>query len=336
MGVASRICALRTHYIRSQYHGVSMETAREPNGNAAPPADGAAPTGNSVSPGETRQPARRPAPAGIAVAYRPLRALAPYARNARTHSPAQVAKLRASLARFGWTNPMLIAGGALIAGHARLQAALAMAEAGEAIAGNADPWAGPTIDLSHLTAAERRAYVIADNRLAEDAGWDAELLRLEMGELALDGFDLALTGFEPLEIADMLGGGETGEGGVPGAGSLADRFGVPPFSVLNAREGWWQDRKRAWIALGIQSELGRGATPGTSARVGPDDEPTYRTIGGSKANAVPGGSPRPLDRAKNARRNSIADPAAPGGSLMPAMDYRKSRTRGDGRGEAVE
>jgi hypothetical protein len=238
----------------------------------------------------------------------------------------------------------------LIAGHARLEAAIAMAEAGEAIANNPDPWAGPTIDLSHLSAAERRAYVVADNRLALDAGWDADLLRIEMGELALEGFDLALTGFEPLEIADMLGGGEAAEGrGVPGAGSLADRFGVPPFSVLNAREGWWQDRKRAWLALGIQSELGRGAATDSTPPHGPtvtqNDDGTLNYRGSRRdewskparpPNATPGGSPRPLDRAKNARRNASADPAAPGGSLMPAANYGKTRARGNGRGEAIE
>jgi len=164
----------------------------------------------TVSPDEARPGRRRrAAPDGrqIAVAYRPLRDLAPYIRNARTHTPAQIAKLRASLARFGWTNPMLIAGGNLIAGHARLAAAIAMANDGEPVAGNADPWQGPTIDLSHLTAAERRAYVIADNRLALDAGWDLELLRGEFEDMQLEGLDLSLTGFDLAEIGDIFKAG---------------------------------------------------------------------------------------------------------------------------------
>src|SRR5262252_5498891 len=147
---------------------------------------------NSASPGETPG---RPPPRGrrrngngpdglhpVRVAYRPLDDLVPYARNARTHTPIQLQKLRASLARFGWTTPMLTAGNAMIAGHARLAAAIAMRDAGEPIPNNPDPSRGPTIDLSHLSVADRRAYVVADNRLALDAGWDMELLRAEFDD----------------------------------------------------------------------------------------------------------------------------------------------------------
>ena len=126
--------------------------------------------------------------------------------------------------------------------------------------------------------------------------------------IALLGFDDAaldeiLAGLEDGDTSGFGGGGGDGEAssqaGAPGA--LAERFGVPPFSVLDARKGWWQDRKRAWIDLGIRSELGRGAAPG--------------------------GSPRPLDRAKAN--------AAPGGSPLPAADYVRSKARGDGRGRAM-
>lgn len=94
--------------------------------------------------------------------------------------------------------------------------------------------------------------MIADNKLTLNGGWDNDLLKVEFADLTKSGFDTALLGFAPGEL--------NGPGPAPqsGAGSLAERFGVPPFSILNAREGWWQDRKRAWIALGIQSELGRG------------------------------------------------------------------------------
>jgi len=102
--------------------------------------------------------------------------------------------------------------------------------------------------------------VIADNKLALNAGWDAEMLALEFSELGEAGFDLELTGFTLDEI-DALGtenvGGEETPGDGP-MGNLSDRFLIPPFSVLNAREGWWQNRKRAWLALGIKSEVGRG------------------------------------------------------------------------------
>ena len=128
--------------------------------------------------------------------YKPLPVadLIPYARNARTHSDAQVAQIAASIREFGFTNPILVdAERGVIAGHGRLLAArkLGMTEV-------------PTLELGHLTPAQRRAYVLADNRLALSAGWDEDLLRIELGELQADGFDLALTGFDLDEIAAFL------------------------------------------------------------------------------------------------------------------------------------
>ncbi|MBP0495709.1 site-specific DNA-methyltransferase [Pararoseomonas indoligenes] len=135
-------------------------------------------------------------PAPIFPPYKPLPVaeLIPYARNARTHSPAQVAQIAASIREFGWTNPVLVDGErGVIAGHGRLLAArqLGMTEV-------------PTLELSHLTPAQRRAYVLADNRLALSAGWDEDLLRVELAELGADGFDLELTGFDSDEIAGFL------------------------------------------------------------------------------------------------------------------------------------
>lgn len=124
----------------------------------------------------------------------PLASLIPYARNARTHSDAQIAQIAASIREFGWTNPVLVDGqNGVIAGHGRLLAArkLGLTEV-------------PTIELSHLTPAQKRAYILADNRLALSAGWDEDMLRIELGDLHLDGFDLALTGFDPDEIASFL------------------------------------------------------------------------------------------------------------------------------------
>ena len=120
--------------------------------------------------------------------------LIPYARNARTHSAEQVAQVAASIAEFGWTNPILAgADGIVIAGHARLLAArkLGMTEV-------------PVIVLDHLTESQRRALVLADNRLALNAGWDEEMLRVEMAALEEDGFNLELVGFTDEEIADLL------------------------------------------------------------------------------------------------------------------------------------
>ena len=129
----------------------------------------------------------------------PTASLIGYDNNPRTHSPAQITKLVASMKEFGFTNPILTDGKrGVVAGHGRLLAAqkLGMATV-------------PTLELSHLTAAQRRAYVIADNRLALDAGWDDELLALELGELRDDGFDLGLTGFDGRELDALFGDEDT-------------------------------------------------------------------------------------------------------------------------------
>lgn len=129
--------------------------------------------------------------------------LIPYARNARTHSAAQVDKLAASIREFGFLNPIIVDGdNGIVAGHGRVLAAqkLGMDEL-------------PVIEAGHLTDAQRRAYVIADNRLALDAGWDDELLRVEFGDLSEADFDLSLTGFDPDEIEQTLALGDaTNEG----------------------------------------------------------------------------------------------------------------------------
>ncbi len=124
----------------------------------------------------------------------PIDRLRPYERNPRTHSPEQVTKIAASLLEFGWTNPILVDGHAgIIAGHGRL---LAARELGMTTV--------PVIELTHLSDAQKRAYIIADNRLALDAGWDEELLAEELK--ALDGldFNLELTGFDLDELHDLL------------------------------------------------------------------------------------------------------------------------------------
>jgi hypothetical protein len=120
--------------------------------------------------------------------------LVPHENNPRTHSDEQVAKIVRSIREFGFTNPILTDGDAgVIAGHGRLMAAQQLGL--ETV---------PTIELKHLTAAQRRAYVIADNRLAEDAGFDPDLLRIELASLKEMDFDLDLTGFDPLEVDKLF------------------------------------------------------------------------------------------------------------------------------------
>lgn len=124
--------------------------------------------------------------------------LIPYDRNARTHSPEQISQVAASIQRFGFTNPILVTSDAgIIAGHGRLAAArqLGMEQV-------------PVIVLDHLSQEERRAYVIADNQLALNAGWDEELLRLEVSDLAELDFDLTLLGFDDDMLNQLLEGVE--------------------------------------------------------------------------------------------------------------------------------
>ena len=124
----------------------------------------------------------------------PIERLVPYERNARTHSPQQIRKIADSIREFGFTNPILVDDKAgIIAGHARLSAArdLNLPEV-------------PVIVLSHLSEAQKRAYILADNRLAMEAGWDDEILREELEALVSDGFDLDLTGFTHDELESYL------------------------------------------------------------------------------------------------------------------------------------
>lgn len=220
----------------------------------------------------------------LAIEYRPIDSLIPYANNARTHSQAQVEQLVGSIKEFGFTNPILIDGAnGVIAGHGRIMAARVLGM--DAL---------PCVELAGLTEVQKRAYILADNKLALNAGWDAEMLSYELDELRDAGFDISLLGFEAAELNDLIG---TPNAGPEPTGDLSARFMIPPFSVFNAREGWWQARKRAWLALGIQSEIGRGDNA--------------LDMSASIMNASPGGSPR------------------------PAADYSK-RQRGDGAGRAIE
>ena len=131
------------------------------------------------------------------IVFRSPDSLTPYHRNSRTHSPEQVAQIVASIKKFGFTNPVLIdAKGMLIAGHGRAQAALEMELKEIPCIVAPETW----------TDADRRAYVIADNALALKAGWDKEILKLELHALDNDGFDLALVGFSGAELSGLMFG----------------------------------------------------------------------------------------------------------------------------------
>lgn len=140
----------------------------------------------------------------------PLEQLIPYVNNSRTHSDEQVAQIAASIKEFGFNNPVLVdKDNGIIAGHGRVQAArrLGLTEV-------------PCVRLEHLTETQRKAYIIADNRLALNAGWDNELLTIELNDLLADNFALELLGFDPAELKDLLDPVEPTEG-------LTDEDAVP-------------------------------------------------------------------------------------------------------------
>lgn len=167
------------------------------------------------------------------IEHLPLDALVPYACNSRTHSPEQIAQVAASIREFGFTNPVLIDGeGGIIAGHGRVMAArqLGLSEV-------------PCIRLAHLTDAQKRAYVIADNKLALNAGWDDALLALELRELAEMDFDLHLTGFNDDEISKLLDL-ELGEGEGEGQGDADAVPEVRPEPISKPGDVWVLGRHR--------------------------------------------------------------------------------------------
>ncbi|WP_323004731.1 site-specific DNA-methyltransferase [Denitromonas sp.] len=157
----------------------------------------------------------------------PTERLVPYARNARTHSDQQVAQIAASIAEFGFTNPILIGDDdVIIAGHGRLMAAqrLGLTEV-------------PVIVLAHLTEAQRRALVIADNKIAENAGWDEELLKAELVALQEIEFDLDLVGFSDEELEDLLG--EIEAPALGGAVEGEDEVPEPPADPVSVIGDLW-------------------------------------------------------------------------------------------------
>ena len=134
------------------------------------------------------------------IEYRPVDSLIPYANNARTHSDEQLAQIAASIREFGFNNPILVDGErGLIAGHGRLLGARKLGLT-----------TVPVIELAHLSPTQKRAYILADNRLAESAGWDNELLSLELADLSVAEFDLDLLGFSADELDKLLDSENTG------------------------------------------------------------------------------------------------------------------------------
>ena len=170
-----------------------------------------------------------------AVINRPVTDLTPYSRNARTHSKKQIRQIARSIERFGFVNPVLTSDdGQIVAGHGRVEAAklLGMATV-------------PTLALSHLSAEERQAYILADNKLAENAGWDRELLAIELQHLIEMDFDVELTGFEIAEIDFII---EEAQGSDSSASDPRDDFVPEQTGPVITRSGdVWQLGKHRLI-----------------------------------------------------------------------------------------
>jgi len=240
--------------------------------------------------------------AELQVQYIDPQELKPFADNPRQHSERNIQDIQRSIKKFGFTNPILVRqeDNMVVAGHGRLQSAqeLGLDEV-------------PVIYLD-FSENDAKLYAITDNRTAETSEWDLVALDELVQSLELGEGELPDTGFYADELEEILAeidsssisqGEEQAE---VARQTLSQRFLVPPFSVLDARQGYWQERKRAWLALGIESELGRGSTPSTSARA---EDPSYREIKGRLL-------------------------AVPSGSLKPAADYSDGQ-RGDGRGRLL-
>lgn len=221
-------------------------------------------------------------PEGLRLERLELSGIRSAAKNPKGHAERE---LRESLGRFGYIEPVVLdeRTGRLVAGHGRVQALRVARKAGEpppkGVEVQGEEWLVPVLrGWASRSDAEAEAYLLASNNLTMRGGWEAEgLAELLQGLAAQDA--LAGTGFGAEDIAGLLEQAalEKGEGGEGGGGSeeakaearekLSERFGAPPFSVFNAREGWWQQRKQAWRALGIRSELGRDAAPSGSPMV---------------------------------------------------------------------
>jgi len=203
----------------------------------------------------------------------PLDRLRPYERNARTHSPEQVAQIAASIREFGFTNPLLVDGAnGILAGHGRLAAAKAM--------GMAEV---PVIVLDHLSAEQRRAYVLADNKLALNAGWDEELLRLELTDLGKLDFDLSLIGFSDDELADLLPDVEE----LPPEDADADAVPKPPADpVTKPGDVWLLGKHRVMCGDSTSIEAVEQLMDGKKAQTFFTDPPYGDNVGGLRTKAA--------------------------------------------------
>ena len=203
----------------------------------------------------------------LSIIYRKISELKPYPRNARTHTRKQAKQIAAAIQEFGFTNPVLIdESDQIIAGHGRVQAAKLM--------GLAEV---PTVQIAYLSATQKRAYILADNRLAEKAGWDKEILAVELQGLLADGFEVVLTGFEAPDIDVILDAAADtksdrhGDDNIPAAGP----------AVTQAGDLWQLGAHRIFCGNALESASYGNLLDGSKASLIFTDPPYNVTIGGN-------------------------------------------------------
>lgn len=195
----------------------------------------------------------------------PLERLAPYARNPRTHPEAQITRLMGMIREFGFVGEVVVREGVIARGHGRIAAVKRLYEAGELLypapgqKGKAKPFKPghvPVLDVSGWSEEQFRAFLIADNRIAEDAGWDENLLRLELEDLKQIGFDVGLTGFEPDELDKAMRAASSGVALVE-VSELQDRFWISLRGPLKQQAKVLKALRSATAGLeGVEVELG--------------------------------------------------------------------------------
>ena len=212
----------------------------------------------------------------------PLEKLRPYDRNPRTHSDAQIEEIAASIAEFGFNNPILVDTEAgIVAGHGRLLASqqLGLSEL-------------PVVVLDHLSPAQRRAYIIADNRIAENAGWDEDLLAGELAALAADDFDLGTLGFSKDELSELLDGADAAAGA---EGEIPEPEPVPAVPVTRPGDLWELGPHRLLCGDSLDAEAMAQLMAGEMAALLFTDPP-YNVAYGEKQDF--------LNRSDRGRRNN--------------------------------
>lgn len=222
------------------------------------------------------------------IIHRRISELVPYARNSRTHSQTQISAIKALIVEFGFTNPILADATGIIAGHGRVLAARELYAAGERIypapgkAAGAQPLPAdmlPTLDCTGWTDAQRRAYIIADNQVAMQAGWDTELLAIELESLQADGMDLQLLGFDDEDLQIFMADPKT-----VGKTDPDDAPPIPADPITRLGDIWVLGRHR--IICGdctnkeVVTQVLDGATPHlmvTDPPYGVDYDPAWRS-----------------------------------------------------------